>query len=144
MAVRIGMGALQASTIAIIPSCTMYLIAKAWGEAFSFSQTWFHLVLLLTGGALFFAIALLASSTISGEYTSPVVAFGILMLISATLGEKKLRLFSPLAFTLGTEYFDPHTNLLVGPIPWLEAGVWLCLAALLTWSAVRIVDRRDF
>src|SRR5450756_1258423 len=79
MAARIGMGVLQASTIALIPSGTMYLIARASGKAFSLSQTWFHLVILLTGGAVFFAIALLASSIVEGEYTAPVVAFGILL-----------------------------------------------------------------
>lgn len=144
MEVRIGMGALQAGAIAIIPSVAMYLTARTWGKAFSISQIWFHLLLLLTGGAVFFAIALLASSIVAGEYTAPVVAFGILMVISAAFGDKKMRPFSPLAFTIGTEYFDTGSNLLVGPVPWLEAAAWLCLAALLVWIAVRLIEQRDF
>ncbi len=144
MAVRIGMGALQASTIALIPTGAMYLIARIWGGAFFISQIWFHLVLLLTGGAVFFAIALLASSIVGGEYTAPIVAFGVLMVISATLGNNTMRPFSPLAFTIGTEYFDTNSNLLVGPIPWLKAVEWLCLAAFLAWIALRFTEQRDF
>jgi ABC-2 type transport system permease protein len=142
--VRVGVGALQASVIAIIPSSAMYLIAGIWGKPFSLSQNLFHLILLLTGGAFFFAVALLVSSLVPGEYTAPVVAFGILLLISATLGDQKTRLFSPLAFMMGTEYFDRNSNLLVGPFPWIEAAIWLCLAALLTWIALRVTDQREF
>ncbi len=144
MIVRISVGALQAGMVAILPAVAMSLIARIWSGSFSASQSLFHLVLLLTGGAVFFAIALLVSSLVSGEYTAPVVAFGVLLLISATLGDQKTRQFSPLAFMLGTEYFDRHSNLLVGPIPWMEAGIWLCLAALLIWIAVRLIDQREF
>ncbi len=144
MIIRIGVGVLQAIIIAILPSFAMWQIASIWHEPFSASQVLFHLVLLLTGGAVFFAIALLVSSLVPGEYTAPVVAFGVLLLISSTLGDPKTRLFSPLAFTIGTEYYDPQSNLLVGPIPWIEAAIWLCLAALLTWTAVRIIDQREF
>lgn len=144
MAVRIGMAAFQAGIIAVIPSGAMYLIARYSGKAFPISQAWFHLVLLLAGGAVFFAIALLASSIVRGEYTAPVVAFGIMMAVSATLGDSKTRPFSPLAFAIGNEYFDPYSNLLVGRIPWLGALMWLCLAGLFVWIALRIVERRDF
>lgn len=144
MLVRIGMGALQASVIAILPAAAMYLIASICSAPFSVSQNLFRLVLLLTGGAVFFAIALLVSSVVPGEYTPPVVALGVLLLISGTLGDQKTRLFSPLAFMFGTEYLNRQSSLLVGPIPWIGAALWLCLAALLTWIAVRLMDQREF
>lgn len=144
MLVRIGAGALQASVVAILPAAAMYLIASICSAPFSASQNLFRLVLLLTGGAVFFAIALLVSSLVPGEYTPPLVAVGILLLISATLGDQKTRLLSPLAFMIGTEYFDRQSNLLVGPIPWIGAALWLCLAALLTSIAVLIIERREF
>jgi len=137
-------GAFQAVILAVLPWCAMYLVASILGKTFSLPQTAFHLLLLLTGGAVFFAISLLVSSVVSGEYTAPVVSFGTMLAIAATLGDKKMRIFSPLAFMMGTEYFNPHTNLLVGPFPWAEAAVWLFLAALLTWIAVRIITKRDF
>ncbi len=144
MLVRIAVGALQASLVAILPAAAMYLIASVCSAPFSASQNLFRLVLLLAGGAVFFSIALLVSSLVPGEYTPPVVAFGILLFVSATLGDQKTRMFSPLAFMIGTEYLDRHSNLLIGPIPWIEAALWLCLSALVTWIAMRIIEQREF
>lgn len=144
MFVRAGVGALEATAIAIVPSAVMYLIASIWGKPLSLSQNVFHLVLLLAGGAFFFAIGLLVSSLVPGEYTAPLVALGVLLLVVVTLGDKKMRLFSPLEFMIGTERFDNSSSLLVGPIPWIGVAFWLGLAALLTWVAVRVVDRKEF
>jgi ABC-type transport system involved in multi-copper enzyme maturation permease subunit len=38
--------------------------------------------LLVGGGLFFFAVALLVSSLIEGEYTAPVVSFGIVLAIA--------------------------------------------------------------
>jgi ABC-2 type transport system permease protein len=144
MFVRIGLGALQASVVALVPAAAMYLIASVSSAPFSASQNLFRLVLLLAGGAVFFSIAILVSSLVPGEYTPPIVAFGVLLCTSATLGDPKTRIFSPLAFMIGSEYLDHQSNLLVGPIPWLGAALWLCLALVLIWIAVRIVEQREF
>jgi ABC-2 type transport system permease protein len=144
MAVRIAAGAFQGLILAVLPWCAMYLVASILGKTFSLPQTAFHLLLLLTGGSVFFAVSLLASSTLSGEYTPAVASFGTMLAIAAMLGDKKLRIFSPLAFMMGTEYFNPDTNLLVGPFPWAVAAVWLSVAVLLTWIAVRVITKRDF
>jgi ABC-2 type transport system permease protein len=144
MLVRIGLGALQAVVIAIVPAVAMYLIASACSAPFSLFQNLFRLTLLLTGGAVFFAIAILVASLVPGEYTPPVVAFGVLLFTSATLGDAKTRLFSPLAFMIGSEYLDRHSNLLVGPIPWIGVVGWLFLAAVLTWLAVYVMEKREF
>jgi hypothetical protein len=42
---------------------------------------------------MFFAVALLVSSVVTGEYTITVVSFGILLVIITTLGDQKTRLF---------------------------------------------------
>jgi len=144
MMVRAGVGAFEAGVIAIIPACAMHLIASIWGKPFSLSQNSFHLVLLLVGGTFFFAIAFFVSSLVPGEYTAPVVALGVLVLISAMLDDQKMRLFSPLAFMMGSEHVDHSSGLLVGPIPWVGGALWVCLAALLTWIAVRVIDQKEF
>lgn len=142
MAIRVAMGVFQALSLAVVPWCAMYLIAAIIGKTHSPSQAAFHFLLLLSGGAMFFAIALLVSSVVTGEYTAPVVSFGILLVIT-TLSGRNARRFSPLAFMNGTEYLDRHTYLLVGHYPWLESVIWLCVAAFLTWIAVRTISRRD-
>jgi ABC-2 type transport system permease protein len=144
MLVRIGLGAAQALVIAVVPAVAMYVIASVCSAPFSVSQNLFRLILLLTGGAVFFAIAILITSLVPGEYTPPVVAFGVLLLTSATLGDAKTRLFSPLAFMIGSEYLDHNSNLLVGPIPWIGVAGWFFLAALLIWLAVCIIETREF
>jgi hypothetical protein len=111
------MGLSQGVSLAVIPWCGMYLVAMISGKAFSVPQAAFHLLLLLTGGVVFLAIALFVSSVVAGEYTAPAVSLGILFIIAATLTDKTTRLFSPLSFMLGTERFDSKTNLLVGSFP---------------------------
>jgi ABC-2 type transport system permease protein len=144
MLVRIGVGTLQASVIAILPAAAMYLIASICGAPFSGFQNLFRLVLLLTGGAVFFAVALLVSSLVPGQYTPPVVALGILLLISGTLGDQKTRLFSPLAFMFRYRVLGSPIQPACRANPLDRSGARLCLAALLTWIAVRLIERREF
>jgi hypothetical protein len=46
-------------------------------------QAAFHVVLLAGGGIVLYAIALLTSSLVEGEYTAPMVSFGILVLVGS-------------------------------------------------------------
>jgi ABC-type transport system involved in multi-copper enzyme maturation permease subunit len=145
MAARIAVGLLQAITLAVIPWCSMSLVASIVGKTFSIPQILFHVLVLLAGGSFFFAIALLVSSTVEGEYTAPVVSFGVVFAILIELGNGKLQRFSPLVFMFGRfEYRDKHTHLLHGPIPWVEMAVWVSLAFLLMWTAIKVIQRRDF
>jgi ABC-2 type transport system permease protein len=70
MLVRIGMGLAQAVVLAIVPWVAMFMIGDIFGKTHSASQAAFYLLLLLGGGLVFFAMAVLISSLISGEYTA--------------------------------------------------------------------------
>jgi ABC-2 type transport system permease protein len=144
MAVRIGMGLLQAFALAIVPSSAMFLIGSVAGKTHSVTQAAFGLALLLGGGLLFLALALLISSLVEGEYTAPLVSFGIVIAIATLLGAKALRVYSPLAFIVGSEYYDKHTGMLVGPIPWLHIAIYILFAAVLTAASVKVIERRQF
>lgn len=144
MTVRIGMGLLQAFALAVVPSSAMFLIGSVIGKTHSITQAASCLVLLLGGGLLFLALALFISSLIEGEYTAPVVSFGIVIAIATLFGRPPLRAYSPLAFIIGFEYLDKHTWLLVGPIPWLHIANYLLLAAVLTAASVKVIERRQF
>jgi ABC-2 type transport system permease protein len=144
MLVRIGMGILQAVALAVIPWASMFVTALRTGKAHDPAQAGFHLVLLLGGGILFLATALLLSSIVEGEYTAPVATFGVIALISVAFGEGPLRSYSPLLFMNGVDQFDRHTGLLTGPIPWLQASASLAIAALLMLLSIKIIDRREF
>jgi len=70
--VRIGMGLMQSVVLAIVPWSVMFLIGATVGKTHSVSLTIFYIVVLLGGGSLFFAIALLISSLVKalgGKFT---------------------------------------------------------------------------
>ena len=144
MSVRICVGFIQAMALAIVPWSIMFLIACVTGKAHAIAQAGFHLVLLAGGGLVFFAMALLISSLVEGEYTAPLASFGILIAILVAIGRGPLRPFSPWWFIMGEQYIDAHTRLLVGPIPWLHLAVSVWFAALLTAISVKAVQKREF
>jgi ABC-type transport system involved in multi-copper enzyme maturation permease subunit len=144
MAVRIGMGLIQALALAVVPSCAMYWVARTAGKAYAPSQLTFHLLLLLAGGSVFFAISVLISSLVEGEYTAPAVSLGLMLAIGLGLDGVKLRPYNPLKFMIGSEYADISTNLLIGSLPWINAVAWVLVAVLLLWIAVRAIAHRDF
>ena len=144
MRVRILMGLLQSAAMAVIPWIAMFTIACLTGTARSIGQAGFHLALLLGGGILFFGIALLVSSLVEGEYTAPAVSFGAIVGLSILLGDPPLRSYSPFAFINGAEYYDRHSGLLMGPVPWLYILVIAGITCLLIAISVRAVQRREF
>jgi len=144
MGVRIGMGFLQALALGVLPSCCMYAVAHFTGKAYSPSQLAFHVLLLLSGGSVFFGLAVLISSLIEGEYTAPAVALGIAIVMVMGLGEQQLKPFNPIEFMMGSAFLDRHSNLLVGAFPWSVACIWLALSLALLFAATTFIARRDF
>jgi ABC-2 type transport system permease protein len=144
MMVRICMGVAQAVILAIGPGIAMYSVGSIFGKTHSISQAAFSLVLLLGGGVLFFAIAVLVSSLISGEYTAPVVSFGAVVVTAVGLSSAGLRRYNPWAFMTGSEYLNRQTNLLTWPIPWLQTAIYILLAGLLLAISLRLIQRQEF
>jgi len=91
MMVRIYMGLAEAIVLAIVPWTAMFAVGRVFGKTHSVSQASYYLVLLLGGGLLFFAMAVLISSLISGEYTAPVVSFGAVVVTAVSLSSAALR-----------------------------------------------------
>ena len=90
MGVRIAVGMIQAMVLVMVPWSAMFLIGGFFGKTHSISQAWFHIVLLAGGGLLFFAIALLVSSLVEGEYTAPIVSYGIVIAIAVALSDDEI------------------------------------------------------
>src|SRR5258708_26136540 len=110
-----------------VPWSVMLLDGGIFGKTLYLPQACFHIVLLAGGGLLFFAIALLVSSLVEGEYTAPVVSYGVVIAIAVAFSDRSLRAYSPWAFIVGAEYYDRRTALLVGPIPWMPVAVYVGL-----------------
>jgi ABC-2 type transport system permease protein len=144
MWVRILFGLTQAIALAAIPWGAMFLVAVYTGKANSPSQAFFHLVLLVGGGLIFFAIALLVSSLIEGEYTVPALSFGILFVDIVAFEDAPFRAFSPWYFIAGTQYFDRASQQLTGPVPWGHLAANVLVAGVLIGVAIRAIQRTEF
>jgi ABC-2 type transport system permease protein len=144
MVVRVCTGLIQAFVLAIVPWFAMFSVSSIFGKTRSLSQASFYLVLLLGGGLLFFGMAVLVSSLISGEYTAPAVGFGAVIVTAVALSSAHLRRYSPWEFMTGLKYLNTHTNALTLPIPWLQAAIYMLVAGLLLAISVRAIQRREF
>ena len=145
VAVRISMVLGQAMALVIVPWIAMFLIGTLNGKTHSVEQAFFHMVLLGGGGVAFLGTALLVSSLVEGEYTAPLVTFGVLIGISVALSStSSLHVYSPIEFIRGTEFLDRHTRLLTGPIPWLRIAAYVLAGGLLAALSTKAVQARDF
>jgi ABC-2 type transport system permease protein len=144
MVVRICIGLSQAFVLAIVPWVAMFSVSSVFGKTRSFSQAGCYIVLLLGGGILFFAVAVLASSLIGGEYTAPAVSFGAVIFIAVALSSAAMRRYSPWEFMTGARYRIEQTNRLSLPIPWLQGAIYIFIAGLLLAISVKAIERREF
>jgi len=103
----------------------------------------YNTVVLLGGGLTYFAMAVLVSSLIEGEYTAPAVAFGI-VLLTAIIFDAWLRPFNLWRMVTGDFYVDRHTYLLSGHFPWRGTLASVSGAAVMLLASIRVIQRRDF
>jgi ABC-type transport system involved in multi-copper enzyme maturation permease subunit len=143
MSVRICVGLIEVMALAIVPWGAMCIIAAIAGTPHLMAQAGFYIVLLAGGGLIFFSLALLISSLVEGEYTAPLVSYGLAIGLAVAFNDT-LRAYSPWRFLTGEEYFDRHTSLLTGPIPWMHLAVTVLIAAILMAAAVRVIEKREF
>jgi hypothetical protein len=124
MLVRIGMGLVQAFVLTVVPWLGMLVVSGLAGKTYPVSQVSLHVFFLLSGGAVFLALALLISSVVEGQYTAPIVSIGISVLLINALKAEKLNPYSPWTFMMGSEYFQFRTGLFSGQIPLLYAAAF--------------------
>jgi ABC-type transport system involved in multi-copper enzyme maturation permease subunit len=148
LAVRIAVGILEAISLGVVPWVTIFLVSSAGGMPVSFMsvllrQVSFYAFLLVAGGLVYFAMAVLVSSLVEGEYTAPAVAFGLVFL-AAILFDAWLRRFNLWRLVTGDFYIDRNTYLLSGHFPWLGTLASLFVAALMLLVSVRVIQAREF
>lgn len=142
--VRIAVSVTEAAALLVIPWIAMFVVDGTVGKAHSIPQALFHLVLLTGGGMLPYAIALLASSIVEGEYMAPIVSFGVIVVISLNLDSPGLRQYNPMNLMTGGKYYDAHAGLLIGSVPWLQISIYALLAAVLVAASVKAIQMREF
>jgi ABC-type transport system involved in multi-copper enzyme maturation permease subunit len=143
--VRIASGLAQMVSLAVVPWIAISVTTVAGGHPFIWTQAVHFVLLLIGGGIVYFAIAVLVSSVVEKEYTAPTVALGIIILISVLPGIfDALRPYSLLRLMGGSAALDRTTYLLAQPFPWATILGCLTAASMLLWVAVIVVERREF
>jgi ABC-type transport system involved in multi-copper enzyme maturation permease subunit len=140
---RVGVGVLEAVVLAVMPWLTILAVSARANMPISITQVGFYVLLLISGGLVYFAIAVLVSSMIEGTYTAPAAAIGLTFL-SVTMIDAWFKRLSLWRFVTGNFYIDPHTFRLSAHFPWPAALACLSLAALMLFASVKVIQHRDF
>lgn len=143
LGVRVGMGVLEASVLGVVPWLAVFLVAFFARKPISISQVASYVLLLVGGGLVYLALAILVSSLVSGEYTAPAVAFGI-VLLAAILFDAWLRQFNLWRLVTGDFSVNRSTYLLSEHLPWLGILSSLSVAVLMLLASAIVVQRREF
>jgi ABC-type transport system involved in multi-copper enzyme maturation permease subunit len=143
MSVRIGLCFLEAVALAVIPWGAIFLVGYLGGMPILASQVFFYIVLLVAGGSVLFALAMLISTLVSGGYTAPAAAYAFVIVLTL-VPDGWFRRFNPWRLATGDNYLDRSTLLLAGPLPWKGIMASLCVAALMLAASVRIIQKREF
>jgi ABC-2 type transport system permease protein len=139
LAVRAGIGALELLALAVIPSLLICLLSPAIGESYPVTEALAYSLILYTGGAFFYGLALLLSTIFQDQLKavlagmSLAIVMGLLSLLSARAAQ-----YSVYKVMTGEAYFTS------GAPPWM--GLASCLAAGLAmfFVSLRLLERRDF
>jgi ABC-2 type transport system permease protein len=143
LGVRIGMGVLEAIVLGVVPWVAVFFVSSLARKPISISQVGSYVLLLVGGGLVYFALAVLVSSSVSGEYTAPAIAFGI-VLLAAMLFDDWLRQLNLWRLVTGDFSVDRNTYLLSEHLPWLGILASLSFGGLMLLVSNIIVQRREF
>lgn len=143
LGIRIGIGVLEAIALAVVPWTTIFIVSSFSRMPILITQVGFYVLLLIGGGSAYFAMAVLVSSLIEGEYTAPAVAFGLVLLTAIVL-DAWLRPFNLWRLLTGDFYIDRHSYLLSWPFPWRGTLASMSAAALMLFAAVKVIQKREF
>ena len=143
--IRFGVYVLESVALAVAPWIAVLLVTHLMGEPWAFRDACFFDSLLIGGGMAFVGLATLVASLIEGEYTAPVVTFGIILIIQVIANA--VSWLKPLNFWRlegGFNYIDTQTLLIVRPFPWSEILLSLLFLLLTLAVSIKAIERREF
>lgn len=143
LGVRVGLGLAQAIVLGVVPWLAVFAVSAWAGAPISVAQVASYILLLIGGGLVYFAMAVLVSSLVSGEYTAPSLAFGVVLLAIIIFGNW-LRRFDVWRLVTGDLSLDRNTFLLTRHLPWTGILVSLCVATVMVLVSVLAVEKREF
>lgn len=148
MGIRALLGILEVAILALIPVILVPGLSAIVEESYPLMQSIQFSVLWICIGSAVFASSFLFSAIFTSEYTAMAVSFVVFLIYPLTTRIPALRPY-PLQIHYimngnGMAYFDPRTDLLIGPLPWVILSVALTIALGMIASATLITLRQDF
>jgi ABC-2 type transport system permease protein len=143
LGVRVGMGVLQASALGVVPWVAVFFLSSLAKRPILINQVFSYVLLLVGGGLVYFAMAVLVSSLVAGEYTAPALAFGV-VLLGAIVFDSWLRQFNVWRLVTGDFSIDRSTYLLSAHLPWTGILASLSVAVLMLAVSIIVVQEREF
>jgi ABC-2 type transport system permease protein len=141
--VRVGMGILQATALGVVPWIAVFLVSSFAKRPILINQVFSYVLLLVGGGLVYFAMAILVSSLVAGEYTAPALAFGV-VLLGAIVFDSWLQQFNVWRLVTGDFSIDRSTYLLPAHLPWAGIVASLSVAVLMLAASIIVVQKREF
>jgi ABC-2 type transport system permease protein len=143
LGVRVGTGVLEAIVLGVLPWIAVFVVSSMAKKPILISQVASYVLLVVAGGMVYFAMAILVSSLVAGEYTAPALAFGV-VLLTAIIFDAWLRPFSVWRLATGDLSIDRSTFLLPGHLPWLGILASLSVGVLFLVASAILVHKREF
>jgi ABC-type transport system involved in multi-copper enzyme maturation permease subunit len=143
LGVRVCVGVLEAIVLVVVPWSAIFVVSSLARMPIMISQVESYVMLLIGGGLTYFAMAVLVSSLVEGEYTAPAVAFGV-VLLSAIMFDSWLRPFNLWRLVTGDFSIDRSTYLLPQHLPWLGILASLSVGVLMLLASTIVVHKREF
>jgi len=139
-------GALQAMAAALVPALSIPIIAALSGGDFPVGDALLLGVRMGLGGMLFYAIGVLLSTLLAGDFSS--AGIGIALVYAVTISTRVIGAIKHLnlqdAIFLPMQRVDPNTHLVRGPMPWNGIAFSFALSLVLCAWAWRVTSTRDF
>ena len=140
---RVGVGILQVVVLGVVPWLTIFMVSVHANMPVLITQVGFYVALLVSGGLVYYAMAILVSSLIEGAYTAPALAIGLVFL-SVIILDSWFKRVSLWGFLTGAFYIDKKTFELTGHFPWLGTLVCIGAATLMLVASTKAVQRHEF
>jgi ABC-type transport system involved in multi-copper enzyme maturation permease subunit len=145
IAVRVCVGFGEATVLAIVPWLVNLVVSVFLRTPYSFPLAASSILLLTSGGLVYFATAILISAIVEGEYTAIAIVFGLVIL--AAFLSRNVSWLSALDLQhlmSGKSWIDQDTWLFKKPLPWSAMAASLFVAVLMVLTSIGIIQRREF
>ena len=145
---RVLVGFAEVILLATVPAVVLPILSPLVGQAYPSAQAWSFTILWATVGSLIFAMSVLASVVLGGEFTAPIAALlGLVsysFLADRPLVERHLVDIHDVMSGTNMAYFTEPAGVLTGPLPWSTLFAVLLTTAALIVIGAAITNRRDF